>query len=1479
MTNRPIRRHFWATSILFFFSVLAATGTVRAQWVEFLDQTGLRLSAAAGLGTDDLEEKDYAWGDVDKDGDIDLVVVRKEPFTSPGKRANVFFRNESGVLVDRTVEFASASDVGGDQGFLTATNDRDVQLADLNNDTWLDIVTATTISDGDPKHIGHPRVYMNLGEDGGTGNWLGFRYEDARIPTMTSYTLQTGFNPRFCSVAVGDITGDGFLDLWFGDYDSSGAGGFGQPTGADFNDRLLINDGTGNFTDVTRTRLLDEIDIPGSTNQRFEVSAFGAAANIADMNGDGFEDIIKQTSLSEPLYVGIAYNDPDNEGFFDNYEVVNQQAPYFVSVGDLNKDGKLDLVITDDGADRYMINQGNDAQGRADFLSFTFSFDAASDSEFGSNSVIADLNNDTWNDVLIADVDVDISGCSNRLHIYRNLGGTPGSNITLQEQTSGSGCESSAGNPASCIVASIPSNKLKGVHDMAVFDLNDDGWLDMVVGRCETTEVYINQPPVGLSFSYPLGLPAFVTPSTPHVFQMQVNEIDGAVHDPGTGKMFVSVNGAAFSEVSLVDLGSGLYQATLPGSACTSSIRYYFTADDDGGSTAVDPAGAPTASYTAIAALGTQLTFKDTFESDVSAWTVVNDPALSSGGWEQAQPIGTIDGGGNDAAPGEDAEAQIDHILAFVTQNGVVGGGAADADVDGGPTELISPAFDLSGTDGTVSYSQWYYSSGDDSMTVWVTPDGSSWTLVDTVLSTKNEWQAASFRVGDFVTPSATVQVRFRVDDSPNNSVVEAGLDLFRVDEFVCTPCATDPQCDDLDFCNGVESCTGGLCVEGPEPCSGQQCDETLDTCVACTLDVHCDDGDFCNGSEICSGNACTAGIDPCPGTFCDEGTDTCADCLIDADCDDGSFCNGAETCISGTCNSAPDPCPAVCDEILDSCVGNVIPQPKMGAPLNGLTTNQLQRFEAGRVAFNQIFTAPMGLGPTFNQNSCGACHNNPVGGSGSISVTRFGFNDDKGGGFDSLDSLGGSLLQAEAVTPACEEIVPPVANVTTLRVTNSTLGFGLVEAVPDAAIQANETNPPTGVSGRAHIVDVLESPGTQKVGRFGWKSQVATVLSFSGDAALNEMGITNRLVGTENAPNGDTVLLAQCDTVADPEDGPDGQGLHFIDRVTDFQRYLAPPPQTPRSGMSGEALFNNIGCGGCHVNAFTTADDAGLEDSIRDKILKPYSDFLVHDMGQSADFIEQGDAQARELRTAPLWGLRVRDPLWHDGRVAGGTFLTRILSVVQEHRATGSEARNAAISFGLLSTTERDQVVAFLDSLGRAEFDSDGDGDVDSIDLASFQACQAGPGGYSPDDPCAVHDSDQDGDVDDDDFALFVLAAEGNAGRVPDGKDLAGVQLILGKGAGDQIDMSWGDSCDPGDTDYEIYEGPIGDWTAHGQVVCSTSGATADTIDPNVSVDTFYLVVPNNGFREGSYGSDSDGGPRPAALAACFPQSIGECN
>ncbi len=494
---------WWRISIAFVL-VAGYASVTAAQWVVFSEETATRLSVAdPDLVVDDPEEKNYAWADFDDDGDIDVVIFRKEPFLVAGKLRNILLINENGVLTDRTSEFAVASDVAGDQGFLTPTNDRDVVVVDVDLDGWLDLVTATTISPGEPKHVGHPRVYMNLGCDGdcnGTEDWLGFEYQDARIPAMLSATGQSGFNPCFCDVSAGDVTGDGYPDLWFTDYDA----GCSSPA-SDFQSRLLINQGLanpGHFLDETDERFFGLVG-----GQPFPVNIDSLSGAIADLNNDGTAEVI----LESEGIIDIAYTEAGSDGTWETYDTLNAFATYFLDVSDLNNDGQIDFIATDDGADRYFMHQGLGDDDMANFLSFVYQYShtgaggPAGDDGFGDETVAVDLDNDGWLDVLTFDVDFEFSGCQRRAHIYKNQGGEPGDNVVLTEQTTGSGCQNLFGNPPTCLVASIPANELVGTYDIAVFDINGDGWDDLIVGRCSGTAVYMNVPASGAAGSTPDG--------------------------------------------------------------------------------------------------------------------------------------------------------------------------------------------------------------------------------------------------------------------------------------------------------------------------------------------------------------------------------------------------------------------------------------------------------------------------------------------------------------------------------------------------------------------------------------------------------------------------------------------------------------------------------------------------------------------------------------------------------------------------------------------------------------------------------------------------------------------------------------------------------------------------------------------------------------------------------------------------------------
>jgi CxxC motif-containing protein (DUF1111 family) len=357
-----------------------------------------------------------------------------------------------------------------------------------------------------------------------------------------------------------------------------------------------------------------------------------------------------------------------------------------------------------------------------------------------------------------------------------------------------------------------------------------------------------------------------------------------------------------------------------------------------------------------------------------------------------------------------------------------------------------------------------------------------------------------------------------------------------------------------------------------------------------------------------------------------------------------------------------------------------------IGDPFSGLTPADQAAFDDGKVAFQEEEKPKDGLGPVFNGTSCAQCHFNPaVGGDSNIVETRFGTTDKNK--FDALGDLGGSLIQSQGIgkvggctEPFVGETVPPDATIVTGRKTTPLFGLGLVDAVPDSTFENLTTN-----GGKVNLVLDPRS-GTRKVGKFGWKAQVSSLFVFSGDAYLNEMGITSPFFPNEQCPSGDCALIAACNPVADPED--DGEDVQAFD---DFMTLLAPIPRgtiTP-SVAAGEGVFNRIGCEGCHVSTLTTgpSDIAALNQ----QPFHPYSDFLLHHMGTLGDGIEQGKAAGDEMRTAPLWGLRFRSRFLHDARTN---------SLGEAIAAHDGAAKAAADAFRQLNAADRQALLDFLGSL-----------------------------------------------------------------------------------------------------------------------------------------------------------------------------------
>jgi CxxC motif-containing protein (DUF1111 family) len=441
------------------------------------------------------------------------------------------------------------------------------------------------------------------------------------------------------------------------------------------------------------------------------------------------------------------------------------------------------------------------------------------------------------------------------------------------------------------------------------------------------------------------------------------------------------------------------------------------------------------------------------------------------------------------------------------------------------------------------------------------------------------------------------------------------------------------------------------------------------------------------------------------------------------------------------------------------------------------------QNFDADKAKFEELEKIPDGLGPVYNAQACSECHQNPVTGAISqITELRAGHNRQMvvSGELVTIfkDAPGGSLINDRSIptdntlTPPVkgaklQERVPPLLTasvvgggspllrepqtVHTFRTSLNTLGDGFVEAVPNSSLIAisNSQSTVTGgvVHGEAIIVPVLEAnPSTnlecqnpslqciRRIGRFGWKDQHASLLSFSGDAYRNEMGITNRLVPFENTSLGR--LVNAFDPVPDPEDKPNGNpSREDIDRFAEFMRSTKAPPRDPdiinqfsASVSRGRKLFTKLptthgdsatySCSVCHVPALVTAPPGTtinggkftVPPSLGNKIFRPFSDFLLHDVGTGDGIVQNGPQEdtvpvqrstRNKMRTPPLWGVRTRNRLMHDGQSL--TFLEAIqrhggesLSVTNRFMALPDEVNGVC---PLIIGCKQD-VIRFLESL-----------------------------------------------------------------------------------------------------------------------------------------------------------------------------------
>ena len=357
-----------------------------------------------------------------------------------------------------------------------------------------------------------------------------------------------------------------------------------------------------------------------------------------------------------------------------------------------------------------------------------------------------------------------------------------------------------------------------------------------------------------------------------------------------------------------------------------------------------------------------------------------------------------------------------------------------------------------------------------------------------------------------------------------------------------------------------------------------------------------------------------------------------------------------------------------------------------------------LRSFNDDRFFFEEADTVALGLGPTYNGRSCVECHQNVVtGGASQVTEHRTGHLD----GDQFFEAPGGSLIQSRATNPEIVERVIDEDEIRTFRISTNLLGMGYVECIADTTLTAIADAQPQEMRGVAVPVAVLEGDGTPRIGRFGWKDQHSSLVSFAADAYLNEVGITTSLLPEENTSSGTFVGFGSgFDPLPEPE-----SELEDVLAFADFIRATKAPSRGEITAdvTAGMRKFNQIGCAVCHVSTITTAA-AGtvlgggtfiVPAALAEKTFHPFSDFLLHDIG-TGDGIPilptpELEFTAPLIRTAPLWGLRTRNRLMHDG-----LSFTKNEAIARH----SGQAADVVAEFNALTDVKKGQIMAFLDSL-----------------------------------------------------------------------------------------------------------------------------------------------------------------------------------
>lgn len=284
-------------------------------------------------------------------------------------------------------------------------------------------------------------------------------------------------------------------------------------------------------------------------------------------------------------------------------------------------------------------------------------------------------------------------------------------------------------------------------------------------------------------FGYPNGVPTFVDPTGGQVLDVTITPVSGETLVPGSATLVVTIGGGSPIEYPLEHVGGDLYRATFPSFDCGASLSYAISITAESDVTTSDPPGG----FSAIAALGEPVLLDQTFDAGPSGWTVgAPGDNATSGVWTLVDPIGTT------AQPENDHTADPG-VKCWVTGQGSLGGGPGEADVDNGTTSLVSASFDVSGTpEARVSYWRWYSNNqgsnpGTDSFPILISNDGgASWVELEVVTESAGVWVRKSFRIADFVAPTASMRLKFVARDLDPGSLVEAAIDDVQVTYYEC---------------------------------------------------------------------------------------------------------------------------------------------------------------------------------------------------------------------------------------------------------------------------------------------------------------------------------------------------------------------------------------------------------------------------------------------------------------------------------------------------------------------------------------------------------------------------------------------------------------------------------------------------------------------------------------------------------------------